>query len=146
MAPAELGGGTGDESVHIRARPHIADERDRAGARLCQLMDGIARSVRIDVRDGDGCAGRGERSRDRAPDAVASTSDDQAAHAVQWLSRVHGRIFSYRRRRLALLTFRLARVRREHQIPPVRGLARLPYVDGYGSLFEHWVVAVGLLV
>lgn len=45
VKPAELGGGAGDEPVHIRTRPHITDERDRAGARLCQLTGGVSGSV-----------------------------------------------------------------------------------------------------
>jgi hypothetical protein len=72
VEPAELAGCIDDESVHIRARPHVTDERNRAGARLSQLMNGITRSVRTDVGDGDSCASRSERTRDRASDAFAS--------------------------------------------------------------------------
>src|SRR5206468_1481308 len=91
VEPAELARGTGDEPVHVRPRPHIPDERDRARTRLCQRMDGITRSVRVDVGDGDSRTSPGERANDRASDAIASTPDYQAAHAVQGLSKVvHG--------------------------------------------------------
>jgi transposase len=68
------------------APPRVSklDEWNRAGAGLGQLLDRITRSVGIDVRDGDSCAGRGKGTRDRASDAVASTSDHQGTHVVQW--------------------------------------------------------------
>jgi hypothetical protein len=68
--------------------------------RSCQFIDGITGPGRIDVRDGDSCASRRERPRDRASDAFAPASDYQGAHAVQGASKVvHGRIFPSDRRR-----------------------------------------------